>query len=292
MTELHDATNTFQRLVRGDAMIGILSWDDEQAMGDTLRRLAHDGSAEAYRWLGDCYAANVQPVGAYGGMAVTGDDDELWAPITSAIHGMSVEHTHALRAWYEAARRGDRQAATKLGQHSRYGNVPTQRLALECLQAVDEPSGAELLLCGWIHLWLGEHEASLAFVRRAADTGHPPALFELSLMVGQGLGTDADPEEAAHWQQLAAEAGDARALYNRAAARATGRDGAVDLPGAAADYERAAEAGHGKAAATLAVMQLQGEVPGDAVAWLDRAEALGFPAGDLLAQLGLVDPRS
>ena len=59
-------------------------------------------------------------------------------------------------------------------------------------------------------------------------------------------------------------------------------------------YERAAEAGNARAAATLGVMYLMGddvgEDPARAAEWLDRAEDLGHPVDEWLAQLDLRRP--
>lgn len=60
-------------------------------------------------------------------------------------------------------------------------------------------------------------------------------------------------------------------------------------------YQRAADAGNGRAAATLGVMCLMGEGmepdPKRAGRWLDEAEELGFDVDDWLDQVGMARPE-
>ena len=55
----------FQQLVRGDAMIGLISDvpQMERQMMDALWRAAERGSAAAYRRIGDCYLATRRGIG-------------------------------------------------------------------------------------------------------------------------------------------------------------------------------------------------------------------------------------
>jgi len=292
---LNQAIDTYQRLVRGDGLIGLMSPEEPSLMTDNLRQAAHDGSAEALRWLGDVYFAAAVPVGAFNGVE---SDDEADAPLWSA-ETQSITNDHpvvqaALRAFNEASIRGDRKALSRLGHTSRYADSELQRRVLDKLLALPEPAGAELLLRGWMQNWLGDLEGSFTDVKRAAELGNLDAAFELSLYYGQGLGTDPDAEAAQQWQTQAAEAGHPRALYNRAAAFATGRQtGTPDPTAAAADYRAAALAGHGRAAATLAVMMHMGQVEADDPSgWLDRADEAGFDSLAILEAVSIDDPRS
>ncbi len=290
----------FDRLVRGDAMIGLIADVPafEAAMVEALWAAAQRGSGSAFMTLGECHAAAVGfgPIGAFDGIAAEGAADREWSPAARAITDEGDEGVEAaLRCFAEAARLGVREAAMRFAKVARLSSRETQVEALRLLQALRDPSAAELYQRGLVQHWLGDLGASCASHTAAAAAGDADAMFELYLYYGQGLGVAPDAAASRRWLERAAEAGQARALYNLGAAWASGREGRVDMARAADYYQRAADRGNGRAAATLAVMMLTEELDRDdaqAGRWLDRAEELGFPAWEMLASLELSDPRA
>ena len=85
-------------------------------------------------------------------------------------------------------------------------------------------------------------------MRRLAETGNVPAMFNLGIMYQNGLGTPEDPEPAYAWYRRAADTGDGDALYMTGWCMENGYG--VGNP-ALEWYEKAAEAGSEEAAAAL-----------------------------------------
>ena len=96
-------------------------------------------------------------------------------------------------------------------------------------------------------------ERSFFWMRRLAETGNVPAMFNLGIMYQNGLGTPEDPEQAYAWYRRAADTGDGDALYMTGWC-IVNRYG-IDNP-ALEWYEKAAEAGNADAA--KAVERLEG----------------------------------
>lgn len=289
----------FDRLVRGDALIGLL--DDvpafEAAMLGALWAAARGGSGPALMVLGECHAAAVGfgPIGAFEGIAGERAEEGGWSAETRAIVDAEVGIQAALRCFAEAARRGEPEAALRFARVARRSSRENQALALALLEALASPRPAELYQRGLVQHWLGDFAASRESHMAAAAAGDADAMFELHLYEGQGIGGAVDAAASQRWLERAAEAGQHRALYNLGAMQASGLAGEVNLARAAEYYERAASCGSGRAAAMLAVMMLTGELEGDAASvgrWLDLAEELGFPVWELLDAAGVEDPRA
>jgi len=292
-----------QRFIRGDAIIGIMS-DVEGTLADmtaALRRAANAGHAEAFYDLGQCNAAVLVTIGAFDGVYVS--EQPAWSSEAAAIVDDNAALQTALRCFYEAARLGHRHAALAFANWTRHANEAAQRTAIAVLTALsndvdDTTRGTELCQLGYVHTWLKEHAHALQALQKAADLGNGNAIFELSIVYGQGLGVDVDPVAAQAWLERAAAAEHPRALYNLGAAWASGRadaEGIPDFDKAATYYERAAEQGNGRAAAMLAVMILQEDIEGTtatASSWLDDADEAGFDTASLLDACELDDPRS
>ncbi len=286
----------FQNFVRGDAMIGLVADVPgmERTMMDALWKAAGRGCAKAYRRLGDCYLAARKEIGAFYGVDAGDAEQRAWSDEARRItdHDPAVEA--ALRSYAEAARLGLREAAVQMAKLSRASSVENKRRALEVLQALREPTGAELYQCGLVQNWLGELEVSAKTHHQAADAGDLDAAFELYVLYAQGLGVNVDLDASESWLQRAADGNHPRALYNLGAAWASGRQGTVDMAKAADFYRRAADRGNARAAATLGVMILSGEIEGtqeQAIEWLDRADEDGYPTWEMLDAVGIDDPR-
>ena len=130
--------------------------------------------------------------------------------------------------------------------------------------------------------------ASAAQHEAAAKLGNADSMFELFVFHTKGEGVEAAPAKAKLWLRKAADNGSARAQFN------LGADSAQrgDLAKAAHYYGLAAEAGHGRAAGTLAVMLVNGDLPQDtkrAQSLIYDALELGYPVDELFMTLGL-DP--
>ncbi len=295
MTDLQLAEETFQAFVRGDAMIGLMAdpAGAEAEMLDRFRAAAARGEPAAWSRLGDVLFAVLVPMGAYDGAWEPVLPD--WPAEALAIEDDNPSLEGALRCTFQAARLGQPGATLRFAQRSRYASASVQRIALDLLDALPHPTGADRYQQGLVHHWLGDLDAARGQHEAAAALGHADAMFELALYLGQGLAGEVDPEGANAWLQRAADLEHPRALYNLGVAWATGQRGSVDMSRAAGFYRRAAERGHGRAAATLGVMILSGELTGseaEARSWLDRADEVGYPSWEMLDVMGLADPRA
>ncbi len=287
--------DSFDRLVRGDAMIGLVADVPamEREMMDALWAAAARGSIPAFRTLGECYLAALRPIGAFEGIDPSDADGRPWPRDVTAIDDERPSLQAALRA-YAAAGRADREALQQFAKLSRSSSADNQRRALAMLSDLPQPSGAELYLRGLVQHWLGELAHSHATHVEAAAAGNADAMFELYVLYTQGLGVEADGTAAQQWLERAAGADHPRALYNLGAAIASASTSAADMAKAASYYERAAQRGNARAAATLGVMILQEEIPGttdDAIRWLDTADEGGYPSWEMLEAADLDDPR-
>ena len=236
----------FDRLVRGDAMIGLIADVPafEAAMVEALWAAGRRGSGSAFITLGECYAAAVGfgPIGAFDGVPAGGAADREWSPAARAITDEGDEGVEAaLRCFAEAACLGAREAAMRFAKGARGSSQENHVEALRLLQALAQPTPAELYQRGLVQHWLGDLEASCASHTAAAAAGDADAMFELHLYYGQGLGVAPDAAASRRWLERAAEAGQARALYNLGAAWASGRHGAGGrlLPAGRGPRERA-----------------------------------------------------
>ncbi|MBL8632618.1 MAG: sel1 repeat family protein [Myxococcales bacterium] len=132
--------------------------------------------------------------------------------------------------------------------------------------------------------------ASEAFALAERATSIPRALYLLGLFYFAGFGCEKDAAKSLHYHQLAAEAGDADALFELYIFHTKGVATAVDKALALSFCERAAEAGSHRAMANLGGFYATGDgVAQDsskAVFWYDRAVQAG--SGRAAATLGLM----
>jgi TPR repeat protein len=272
------------RIVRGDAMIGILPVQAYDVLVQGYAAAALAGRTDVWVPLGRRLLdprAGRAPTWPSPHPFPTGDDETLDA---------------ALRCFAEAARHGNRQGAYLFAAVARQAVGRVGRYALALLEPLraDDPTGEATYWSGIVRYLLGDGEAAIADHQRAAAAGNADAMFELHVLYGTGDAVPQDDAVARQWLLRAAERDHPRALYNVAAAHATGQGFPRDEAAAAGWYERAANAGNPRAAATLGVMCLVGSgVPADparAAEWLDRAEAQGFDVDGWLDQLGMRRP--
>ncbi|WP_119166158.1 tetratricopeptide repeat protein [Algihabitans albus] len=104
-----------------------------------------------------------------------------------------------------------------------------------------------------------DQRLGVSWYEQRAAQGDLSAQLRAAQMHEEGIGTAADPAEAARWYAAAAEQGHPLALFKTAQAWQTGLLGAPDQPRAAALYRAAADAGVGAASFNLAVMAETGQ---------------------------------
>ncbi len=105
----------------------------------------------------------------------------------------------------------------------------------------------------------GDHAAALQQFRVAAEAGEATAMFSLGFMYLQGEGVAEDPKEAAQWLRLAAERGIAPAQHSLALLYYEGRGVEKNSSVAANYFESAALQGLGDAQYNLGVLYSHGD---------------------------------
>jgi TPR repeat protein len=272
---------------RGGLPDGALPPDAGSVLGRALRRAATTGRADAWLLLADCVGRHrtTAPwrwrdlLGTWPSRYSFGD------PPTEPIGAL-------LRCLDEAARLGDRGAAIRFADASRFGSraaLEAARVHLEPLLGPD-PDGSARYHFGLLLYHLGEHRASLTWHQQAAATGNADAMFELYCYYSTGVAVEVDTPLADRWLAEAAARRHPRALFNLGAFAA----GADRHAEAVEHYERAAAAGSDRALENLFVMHLLGDgIEADAERagyWMRRADEVGVDVGAVLEGLGL-DPE-
>jgi Sel1 repeat len=135
-----------------------------------------------------------------------------------------------------------------------------------------------------------DYAAAVTWYRRAADQGHPDALFYLACMHDLGKGVPIDSAAAANWLSKAADQGQTDAQFNLGAMYEEGIGVTQDCQAAVTWYRKAAEQGHAKAQNNLGTMFVKAQgVPQDydsAADWFRKAAAQGDVEGQF--NLGLM----
>jgi len=167
----------------------------------------------------------------------------------------------------EAASEGDAEAQLQLGKLHLRGNLvpqdPERAWHLFELAASVNNSGAQFAL-GFMHeLGLGgnsdDADAEAAdLYRKAANQGHPTAMFGLATMLSQGKGGGHDEEEAFRWFRSAAELGDREAQWELGDRMLKGRGIPEDLEGAQLWWIKAADQGSPEAQTSLGSLFARG----------------------------------
>jgi TPR repeat protein len=291
------AEELFQNFVRGDALIGLIpdARGTEKRMMEALWALAARKHAGAWTLIGDAHIARLRPIGAFEGVEVDESRADVWSmDARRVVDEDQTELEFALRAYYEASRLGHRDATMHFAKMTRHSNAENKAIARGALEGLADPTPAELYQLGLVQNWLGEMEASAKSHLLAAERGNLDAQFELFIYYVQGVGVEADEAKSEAWLDRAAAGNHPRALYNVGAAYASGKRGEPDLKKAAEYYKRAAEHGNARAASTLGVMILTGEMDGtkqEAIDWLNRADEGGYATWEALDYAGVDDPR-
>jgi hypothetical protein len=274
--QLARCEQTRQRVLRGDAILGMVSPAELDQMLTTYRALGDAGVPEAWVGLARYH------LDASGLHPSVGDAAEC---ACRAILGGSVDGARLLRQALPGLR------AEQLAEPP---SAAQARDALVRMLPGDDTGIVHHVLGSIAFDGVGGPQDIPAFVAChsiAAERGLPDSLFEMSLIYAIGTGVAPDRERAFDYCKRAAERGQPRACYNLAAWYATGTGVAKDEAKARTWYQRASEAGHGPSTATLAVMVMTGEGgapdPELAKQLLERAEEQGVDVEAFLQQLGL-----
>lgn len=143
----------------------------------------------------------------------------------------------------------------------------------------------------------GEYRAAMEHWRPVAESGDAVAAFNIGVLYAQGLGLEADPEEAVRWYRQSAHAGYANAQFNLGAAYYSGDGIEKNIPQAVSWWEKAAAQDHAEALYNLATLYRHGRGvqpdAGRARALFSKAASLGDTrARQALADMGSPAPDS
>ncbi len=130
---------------------------------------------------------------------------------------------------------------------------------------------------------------ALSLIERAAAKEDPDALFYLGMAHLTGEGRPRDAETARRLLSRAVRAGHAEAAYNLALMHRSDQLGEPDVAFAAALMEAAAKAGYGPAMTAMGLYAHNGEAPGSAADWFERAAEAGDLQGRFLYAVSLAE---
>ncbi|MDX2087513.1 MAG: tetratricopeptide repeat protein [Kofleriaceae bacterium] len=287
----------YQRLVRGDALIGILPLAEvRQAVTNLWDLATHTDDAGTWLLLGRYYVVHRHPQGAFDGTGVDVPAAPAWPRAVATDVPEDDPFGVAVRCFAHAAGKGSLDAAILLARCARETDAATRATARALLSPFPDSGGTLTYERAVLAYWDGDLGTSIALHTEAAQAGHIDAMFELYCLYAKGEGVEADEAKAQRWLERAADGGHGRAVYNVGAAYASGRGVERDAAKAITYYERAANLGNARAAAMLGYMFLVGEgaeaSPERASEWFDDAEAMGFDVEDFCSSLGIEDPRT
>lgn len=263
-------------MMRGDMMIGILSFDTVERIGEALEAAADRGVDEARLELGRWYAD-----------PDAGEADlELADATLERAHASGVEGAGAAlvrHRWYfrrEEASEAERAEAfciaSELAAESRFDGEIVHLLAHLTTHGFGIPADAS---------------HGLELQHKAAEMESDDAMFELYIHYSTGLGTEVDEVKALEWCRKAAEAEHSRAMYNMGAFHATGRGVDKDMKEAVRWYEAAADDGNPRAMIGLALIYGTGDGVDQDLEYaeerLSEAEYCGLEVNHVREMLGL-----
>jgi hypothetical protein len=219
----------------------------------------------------DLASVAAEMFGTYRAVAIAGEPAAWRELVECYVRGIgcspraATSGVDAREARRRGAEAGDRECGLTWAREELDRPEPDHALLHRVLAPLlaDDPDGRAHLIAGYVAFrGLGEPASpskSASLQRIAAEKGNADAMFELYVHASTGQGMERDEEEALRWCTRAAELGQDRACYNLGAFHATGRGVPQDWAAAVKWYERAAELGNGRAAAALATMYRLGE---------------------------------
>jgi TPR repeat protein len=251
-------------------------WEQAVAL---YRQAAQAGLAEAQFALGQAYAAG-KGVDQNYLLAVRWLSEAAQQGLATAQFAIAEMHIEG-----HGVARDPKQALVWLRKAARQNHLGAQ-VALEQMDqsALD---GEPLRVHAHKRPGQAERRKDEARWIQAAENGNADARYHLGLMYAQGLGLDADPQEAMHWYSVAAQQGHAKAQW--ALAELLEQQGS---PQALEWYHKAAEAGLPGAQCALGRWYRDGRwVDADPLKsqhWFARAADQGWPQA-LMALSQLLD---
>ncbi|WP_103068996.1 tetratricopeptide repeat protein [Aquimarina sediminis] len=242
MTDYQKAQEIKEKIDRGDLMIGLLDTTEVVEMIDLYTKSANSGNSAGWYQLGMIY---------YVGIGVDQDADKAISYFKQAA-----EAEYGIDAWIKYIR---------ICYFANLTTVPSNKIIdlVEELEKKDA-SGEVSLLKGYMlyrgYAYTENLEASFLAHHASATKGNSDAMFELCVYYTQGIGVEEDAQKALQWCIKAAENNNLRALYNLGTYYATGYENIPkDSEKAISYYTKAANLGHGKAAAQVAAMYILGD---------------------------------
>lgn len=171
---------------------------------------------------------------------------------------------------------------------SRLLSVLLAWLIAAALPAQAAEPGAADFAAGIVALEGADPDGAARHIRKAAEAGHPGAMYQLGILHAQGYGVEKSVPECIRWHRAAAEAGYADAMYDLGWRHSRGLGLPLDHAEKFRWWQRATEAGHPVAPHEIALAHGRGEgTPAsdtEAIRWLERGAALGN--ADSMATLG------
>lgn len=150
---------------------------------------------------------------------------------------------------------------------------------------------------GFASLRQEDYSRAAEAFRPLAEKGERTAMYNLGLLLDQGLGLERDRVSAATWYRLAADGGDPRAQYNLALLFIEGQGVDQDYDRAVELLRQAAEKGLARAQYNLGILSYEGlgmPISYDrSRQWFSRASRNGFRKGECdLNYVGLCMSRA
>jgi uncharacterized protein len=266
---------TRRQIVRGDMMLGILTFEEVEKIAKAYRCAAEMGNGHAWLRLAQWTAAP-----EFGEPDLEASEAALQHAIEADVDGAKLELVK-IRWFYKQENATDSEKTH----------------AFRTVRAIvkTEPKNAEAI---YFLALLTTHgfgteaspEAGFSLQTQAAALGNADAMFELYIHHATGLGVEKDEEKAVAACLVAAEAGHSRAMYNIGAFHAAGRGTPKNIPKAIEWYERSADAGNPRAMAGLAVIYAMGDGVDKNIKYaeqlFDQADFCGLDVTALRAKVG------
>ncbi|MBQ4802654.1 sel1 repeat family protein [Aquimarina sp. MMG015] len=242
MTYFEKAQVIKQKIERGDLLIGLLQTEDIDLMLNLYAKSGESGNPAGWYELGMSY---------YLGVGV-----EQNAKKALSYFRLAGESGYGIDAWIKYLR---------VAYFANVESIPAEKIInlVEKLKEED-PSGEVYLLKGYMlyrgYAYTENLKSSLNAHYESAKKGNANAMFELCVYFAQGIGVKEDIKKSLDWCVKAAEKENIRAIYNLATYYAAGYEHISKNTDKAIEYyTKAANLGHGKAAAQLSAMYTIGD---------------------------------
>ncbi|MDO4483702.1 MAG: toll/interleukin-1 receptor domain-containing protein [Clostridia bacterium] len=207
----------------------ILEWTENNAvspdMVDMLEQSALAGNEQACLMLGDSYqrgrGVEVNPEEAFRWFelgASYGNDAALAAVGNCYINGEGVakDVAAALPYYEKAAEKGNTEAMINLALCLLYGEgtqADPLRAAKLFAQAAEQGNTRAMIASANLCMDNGSPEQAFRWMKMAAENGDAEAMFNTAMMLQNAIGTEENPEEAFRWLWQSAQLGDKDAMY-------------------------------------------------------------------------------